>query len=65
MLRLLLTLQLALPQAAAPAPIVYHGRLNQTTVSAPKREESDIKIDGLLSEANWSEAALLTGFSRY
>jgi hypothetical protein len=65
MLKLLLTLQLALPQAAAPAPIVYHGRLNQTTVSAPKREEAEIKIDGLLSEANWSEAALLTGFSRY
>ncbi len=65
MLKLLLTLQMALPQTSAPIPEVYHGRMNQTTVNAPKRAETEIKIDGTLSEPAWSEAAILTGFSRY
>jgi hypothetical protein len=65
MLRLLLTLQLALPQPAASPPNVYHGRLNQTTVTVPKRAEEEIKVDGALLDAAWENAALLTGFSRY
>src|SRR5262245_17671036 len=64
MLKLLLAMQMALPQAT-PTPDVYHGRLNQTTVSAPKRAEVEITIDGSLSEPVWAQAALLTGFSRY
>src|SRR5262245_59855865 len=65
MLKLLLTLQMALPQAATAPPNVHHGRMNQTTVNAPRREEKELRIDGALTEPGWADAAVLTGFSRY
>jgi hypothetical protein len=54
--------------AAAPGPggpsDVYHGRRNEIAVRPP-RLEAEVRIDGSLNEAVWSQAALLTGFSQY
>ncbi len=53
-------------QMAAPSepPATYHGRQRQLDVAVPKRDV-DVKIDGNLTEADWAQAALLTGFSQY
>jgi hypothetical protein len=64
MLKLLLALQVTAAPAGDP-PAVYHGRSNQTTVTVPKQGGAELRIDGVLSEAAWREAALLTGFSQY
>ena len=63
----MLTLLLLLQMAAAPAdpPVVYHGRSNQITVSLPKRAAQEVRVDGALSEPEWQDAAVLTGFSQY
>jgi hypothetical protein len=57
-------LQLLTQSATAPAGQVYHGRLNATAAAAP-RLEADVEIDGILDEAAWAHAAVLTGFSQY
>ena len=57
-------LQLALGASPAPGPAVYHGRLDQTHVDAPKLT-ADVRIDGRLDEPAWREAVVLTGFSQY
>ena len=57
MIQFLMLLSLLTPQ-------VYHGRLNATVVSAP-RIEADVEVDGVLDEAAWAQAAVLTGFSQY
>ncbi|HEV7388296.1 MAG TPA: DUF5916 domain-containing protein, partial [Gemmatimonadaceae bacterium] len=44
--------------------LVYIGRENQLNVRPP-RIESDVTIDGSLSEPVWQQAALLTGFSEF
>ena len=49
--------------ALAAAP-VYDGRAGALDVEPPRLEES-IEIDGHLDEAVWSQAAVLSGFSRY
>ena len=60
-----LAAQMAAPAGATGAPpATYHGRLRQLDVSAPKLA-LDIKVDGHLNEADWAQAALLTGFSQY
>ncbi|MGH7463100.1 MAG: DUF5916 domain-containing protein, partial [Longimicrobiales bacterium] len=64
MLTFLFALQLAASPVVVP-PQVYHGRSNQTTVTLPKRTAADLRIDGALTEAEWSRAAMLTGFSQY
>jgi hypothetical protein len=51
-------------RSAGGTNTVYHGRLNQLAVQPP-RLDAEIGIDGDLSEAVWSQAALLTGFSQY
>jgi hypothetical protein len=43
---------------------VHHGRNGQLDVKPP-RIEADIRIDGVLDEPAWAQAAVLTGFSRY
>lgn len=43
---------------------VFHGRLGQLDVAPPRLEQS-VTIDGVLGEAAWGEAALLTGFSQF
>ena len=51
--------------AAAPRPsAVYHGRSGEIEVSVPTTM-GELRIDGVLDEAVWAEAALLTGFSQY
>ena len=50
--------------AGLPAQQVYNGRAGQTQVTPP-RIEATVAIDGVLNEAPWSQAAVLTGFSMY
>jgi hypothetical protein len=45
-------------------PPRYDGRARQLEVKVP-RIESEVAIDGVLSEPAWGQAARLTGFSRY
>ncbi len=49
---------------ASTDPPRYDGRARQLEVRIP-RIESEITIDGSLSEPAWGQAARLTGFSRY
>lgn len=54
-----------LTQSAVPGPAaVFHGRLDALAATAP-RLDAEIEIDGVLDEAAWSEASVLTGFSQY
>jgi hypothetical protein len=50
--------------AATTDPAIHHGRQRQLDVKPP-RIEAEITVDGVLNEAVWSQAAVLTGFSRY
>ena len=43
---------------------VFNGRAGQLNVRIP-RFDSDLKVDGELTEPEWGKAARLTGFSRY
>ncbi len=56
-------LAFALPVLIDP-PIVYHGRSGNLDVRPP-RIESEIEVDGQLSEDPWRNAAVLTGFSQF
>ena len=47
-----------------PAPRVYHGRRHQLEASIP-RLDGNITVDGVLDEAQWKQATVLTGFSQY
>jgi hypothetical protein len=49
---------------AATQPPVYDGRLRQTEVRAP-RFESIVRIDGVLDDDAWRQAAVLKGFTQY
>src|SRR6266705_3297768 len=42
----------------------YSGRAGQTRVKIP-RLEAEVRVDGILNEAAWRDAALLTGFNEY
>ena len=57
-------LQLLAQTAAPPAATIYHGRTGGTHARAP-RIEAEVEIDGVLDEAVWLQAAVLTGFSQY
>ncbi|HWI19927.1 MAG TPA: DUF5916 domain-containing protein [Vicinamibacterales bacterium] len=57
----------AQPSAGITAPAsakTYDGRSGSLEVEPPRIEQS-IDIDGALDEAVWSQAAVLSGFSRY
>ena len=43
---------------------VHNGRNRELDVKPP-RIEAEVRVDGVLDEAAWSQAAVLTGFSRY
>ncbi len=43
---------------------VYDGRAGRLDVHPP-RLEAELKVDGVLDEAVWSHAAMLTGFSQF
>ena len=47
-----------------PTGSVFNGRARQLAVRIP-RIDASVTIDGSLSEAPWSAAAVLTGFSQY
>jgi hypothetical protein len=59
----MIPLLLGLQAPADPGP-VYRGTARQLDV-APPRIDAEIRIDGVLDEAPWRQAAMLTGFSMY
>src|SRR6266702_2416688 len=61
---MLLTLCLLLAGEVPRPPIVYSGRERQLDVRIP-RFDTEVVIDGDLSDSAWARAALLTGFSQY
>jgi len=61
---MLSVLLLVLQSSSAPHP-VYDGRLHQIEVQVPRIEAPSVHIDGVLDEATWQQAALLTGFTQY
>jgi hypothetical protein len=65
MLTLLLPFQLAAGVPPAPNPAaVYRGFDGAVSVALP-RIEAEARIDGVLDEDAWAQAAVLTGFSQY
>jgi len=54
-----------LAQSAAAQQQVYDGRLRQIEVSAPRVETAAVRIDGVLDDEVWRQAALLKGFTQY
>lgn len=65
-LSLLLAVQTTLAGPVDPAPerTVHRGFHDETRVAVP-RLEGAVTVDGLLDEAVWRRAAVLTGFSQY
>lgn len=55
----------ALPLPAAAQQRVYHARQRQTAAEVPRLDDDSIRVDGVLDEAAWRKASLLTGFSNY
>ena len=56
---------LLLLQSATAQQQVYDGHLRQLDVVLPRIETAAVRIDGVLDDAVWRQAALLTGFSQY
>ena len=56
---------LILAQSAAAQQPVYDGRLRQIEVSAPRVEAAVVRVDGVLDDEVWRQAALLKGFTQY
>ena len=50
--------------ASAASTVVYSGVRGEIDVAVP-RLELDVEIDGVLDEAAWADASVLTGFSQY
>ncbi|MGH7525651.1 MAG: DUF5916 domain-containing protein [Gemmatimonadales bacterium] len=61
---MLLSLLLALRLDGTDPSAVYNGRAGNLDVRPP-RQEGGVRIDGVLDEAVWGQAALLTGFSQF
>jgi hypothetical protein len=59
-----LPLLLAVLNGPLADPAIYDGRQNQLDVQIP-RLELPLSVDGVLDEAAWREAAILTGFSQF
>jgi hypothetical protein len=53
------------PRRQHVAQGTYNGRSNQLHVHPPRLEEGSATVDGKLDEPQWSQAALLTGFSQF
>lgn len=60
----LLTQTLAAPAGASGAPASYSGRESQLRIAVPRLED-EIRVDGVLDEPAWQQAARLTAFSAY
>src|SRR5258708_7915432 len=61
----MLAVLLLVMQSAAAEQSVYDGRLRQTEVRIPRIEAAAVRLDGVLDEPVWHQAALLTGFTQY
>ncbi len=61
---LLFTLLAGAPSTLPDSGPVFHGRSGGTTVATPRIDAAPI-VDGILDEAPWQNAAVLTGFSQY
>ena len=57
-------LPLLLTLGATDPAAVYNGRAGRLDVRPP-RLEAELKVDGVLDEAVWGQAAVLTGFSQF
>src|SRR5881394_4617278 len=53
-----------LVQSPGAQQAVYDGRLRQISVTIP-RIDASVRVDGVLDDAVWREAALLKGFTQY
>ncbi len=65
MRRAILVAALALATPVAAQQRSYHARRKETTADIPRLDRDSVAIDGVLDEAAWKKAALLTGFSNY
>ncbi len=61
----MLSVLLLLMQSAGDPQPVYDGRLRQIEVHAPRIENATVRLDGVLDEPVWRQAALLKGFTQY
>jgi hypothetical protein len=61
---MLAALLILIQSAGDPQP-VFDGRLRHTDVRVPRLEASSVRIDGVLDDGVWQQAALLTGFTQY
>ncbi len=61
---MLAVLLLVMQSAGDPQP-VYDGRLRQIEVRIPRIETAVVRLDGVLDESVWRQAALLKGFTQY
>jgi len=61
---MLAVLLLIVQSAGDPQP-VYDGRLRQIEVHLPRIENAAVRLDGVLDEPVWRQAALLKGFTQY
>ncbi len=59
------TLLAALAATIVAVQPVYNGRNNQLKVRPPRLEDTGTTVDGALTEPQWAQAALLTGFSQF
>ena len=53
------------PRGQPVVQATYNGRLNELRVRPPRLDDAGLVIDGRLDEAQWAQAALLTGFSQF
>ncbi len=61
----MLAVLLALLQSTGDPNPVYDGRLHRIEVRVPRIDAPLVHVDGVLDEAAWQHAALLTGFTQY
>ena len=66
MVPLLIALSLVAPSVGPVADtLVFNGRAGDLAVRAPRFESPDISIDARMDEPEWSQAAVLEGFTQY
>ena len=61
----MLAVLLILIQSPGNQQPVYDGRLRQIDVHPPRIETAAVRLDGVLDEPVWRQAALLKGFTQY
>ena len=61
---MLAALLIFIQSAGDPQP-VFDGRLRHTDVRVPRLEAVSVRIDGVLDDEVWQQAALLKGFTQY